>query len=286
MITFEGILRVSTFLLHFLSALFLLSISFRCGDSFVSRAYLDTATNTLGFPVIADSPCTDPHARECFFATPQSYATLQSGFEWNPLALLAAFEWLSASFALYYLKDTLWVRSDTFHYVVNSVCLLWNVAGIGIFLPFSLPLTLFQSALSVLALGASSVVQILENVKVGLEMDPSRVEAEDEQRRAASGPFDNQFDDKFNNKFDNQVSDGVSDQASDQASERSNQGSISTPPMADASQSLSPGPGKSVIFRRGSQRWVVPSVPDRGGPVSNPHPAVGPVPRPPTPSSS
>ena len=176
MTVLDSTLRVTTFLLHFASAIFLLGVAFQCGEPFVSNSYLQSITNRLGFVVLTDEPCTDPHTRDCFFGMPQAYDVLQRGFEWNPVALLAAFEWLSASFALFYLKDALWADSQGFRCAVDTGCLLWNVAGFFLFMPFSLQITLLQSGLTALALLATLAVQIVGEAQAGLELDASREE--------------------------------------------------------------------------------------------------------------
>ena len=262
--TLDGTLRVSTFLLHFSSALFLLSIAFRCGDAFNARSYTETATNTLGFPIITGSPCDDPHTRECFFGTPQMYATLQRGFEWNPLALLAAFEWLSASFALYYLKDTLWVGSEAFGCAVSSICLLWNAVGLVVFMPFSLPVTLLQSSLSALALIAATAVQALEEVRVGLEIDPSHAEDEWERVKFTQGgdAADQGLSKQDFSLPDLQNSDPYNGPYSPYLPNPPQPHRYFYPPTPEQRQAATPRQPKQVIFKRGSQKWVVPTAPN------------------------
>jgi hypothetical protein len=85
---------------------------------------------------------------------------VQHSLGWNVFALLAAFEWLSASFALHYLGDLFqnwWGNPDV---VITSACLVWNAAGIFFLMPYSIPITMLQAGITALSLFAASVAQI------------------------------------------------------------------------------------------------------------------------------
>ena len=144
-------LRAVTFLLHFLSAIFLAGISVRCSESVITRAYTESVTDSSGFILIMDVTCPDPETKDCFYGAPQAYDVRQEGLQWNVLALLASFEWLSASFALSYLDET--------SSIVALGCLLWNIAGVFLFMPYTMPVTLLQSGLTVLAMVSAIVME-------------------------------------------------------------------------------------------------------------------------------
>jgi len=152
-------LRIITFLLHFASALFLLSVAFRCSNVIKTSTYTETVTDPGGYVVIMDATCSDPYSRECFFGLPQAYDTIQYGLSWNVFALLTAFEWLSASFALFYLDGVLkrwWKHANE---ALVTVCLVWNAVGIFTLMPYSMPMTVLQSGITTLALLTASASQ-------------------------------------------------------------------------------------------------------------------------------
>jgi hypothetical protein len=154
------VLRIITFVLHFISAIFLLNLSIRCSKDIKTWTYAESVTDSVGFALVMNATCSDPYSRECFYGFPQAYDTVQHGLSWNVFALLAAFEWLSASFALYYLSDVAgrwWTNS-----VENTlaVCLVWNVIGLLTLTPYSMPLTMMQTGVTALALLAASAAQI------------------------------------------------------------------------------------------------------------------------------
>lgn len=157
------ILRVVTFVLHFASALFLLGVSFQCSSILKTKTYTETVTDSVGYPLVMDVTCEDPYSRQCFFGVPQAYDIVQHSLAWNVFALLTAFEWLSASFALYYLGDVLTMASE----ITSTACLLWNVFGILLLMPYSLPMTMLQTgvtALSLLAASAAQLTQLLPSI--------------------------------------------------------------------------------------------------------------------------
>lgn len=56
-------------------------------------------------------------------------------YKWNPYVLVFVFEWISASFALFYLRDmTDWLKCvANLKLLVTWACVAWNVMGIGIY---------------------------------------------------------------------------------------------------------------------------------------------------------
>ena len=157
----ETTLRVITFLLHFTSALFLLYVSLKCSGIMTTKTYTETVTDPNGYAIVMNTTCGEnPFSRDCFYGLPQAYDVVQHSLGWNVFALLAAFEWLSASFALYYLGDLLqhwWVNPDV---VVKSACLVWNVTGIFLLMPYNIPITMLQAGITSLSLLAASAAQI------------------------------------------------------------------------------------------------------------------------------
>lgn len=156
----ETALRLITFLLHFVSAIFFLHVAFRCSNALTTNIYTETVTDTTGYALVMDTTCDDPYSRECFYGLPQSYDVIQHSLSWNVFALLAAFEWLSASFALYYLDDVLrhWWGGASEMTVV--ACLIWNMIGILTLMPYSMPLSTLQAGITALSLLAASAAQI------------------------------------------------------------------------------------------------------------------------------
>jgi hypothetical protein len=174
------ILRIVTFILHFVSALFLLGVSFQCSGIMKTKSYTETVTDTAGYPLVMDHTCDDPYSRQCFFGLPQAYDVVQHSLAWNVFALLAAFEWLSASFALYYLGDVLAVSPE----LTSAACVVWNVLGLLLLMPYSLPLTMLQAGITALSLLAASAAQ-LTPILQSTDTDKSKCETDDEKRRAS-----------------------------------------------------------------------------------------------------
>lgn len=165
-------LRVVTFLLHFASALFLVGVAFKCSNTLKTETYTETVTDSAGYALVMNPTCTEPYSRDCFYGLPQAYDVVQHSLGWNVFALLAAFEWLSASFALQYLDDLLryWWGNST--EVATTACLTWNVLGILILMPYSMPLTMLQAGITALALLAASAAQITAGLLTPLVDQP------------------------------------------------------------------------------------------------------------------
>jgi hypothetical protein len=163
----EIVFRVTTFLIHFLAAVFLAAVAVRCQGVFATRAYAESVTNRAGYPVLMNATCDDPGAPGCFYGLPQAYDVRQEGLQWNVWALLAAFEWLSASFALFYLHSLLGGRT----HAVQFACWAWDVAGVLLFMPYAMPLTLLQSAVTALSLLVALISQSASEIQSGFEID-------------------------------------------------------------------------------------------------------------------
>lgn len=159
MIDCTGVLRIVSFSLHFLSAIFLAFVAARCGGAFSSHVYAESSTDLTGYEVISPQPPCDLSVSKdfkCFLSNTKTYDVNQDGMKLNVLALLAAFEWVSASFGLYYLYD---VDSSWFYWapVVSNI---WNAAGVIIFMPYTMPLDIFQLGVTALTFLVSSMAQI------------------------------------------------------------------------------------------------------------------------------
>ena len=179
----ETVLRVITFLLHFTSAIFLLHVAFRCSSVLKTNIYTETVTDSTGYAVVMNTTCDDPYSRECFYGLPQAYDGIQHSLSWNVFALLAAFEWLSASFALHYLEDALrhlWVNA---YEITLAACLLWNLAGILTIMPYNMPLTMLQAGITALALLAASAAQVTSMLP--LESDDQKKCCSGEEKEAS-----------------------------------------------------------------------------------------------------
>ena len=149
------ILGILAFLLHFSSAIFLAIVAVKCGSLFVSNTYTETVTDSAGYALVFNATCDDPTVKSCFFGMPQSYDTRQDGLKWNVFALLAGFEWISASFALYYLQNLLG-REDV---TIPLVCLIWNAVGVFLIMPYSMPLSTLQCGATALALLTATLAE-------------------------------------------------------------------------------------------------------------------------------
>ena len=151
-----SVLRVIIFVAHFAAAVFLAVCATRCGGSFITNSFVETLVSSshfTGYIVQSDAShtCSDPKSRECFFAIPQAYDTAEPGMQWNVFVLLAAFEWISASFALGHLIGNTPLGPNA--------CLLWNLAGALWLMPYTTPMSLLQTGITVLALLVASSVQ-------------------------------------------------------------------------------------------------------------------------------
>jgi hypothetical protein len=175
----EDAFRLVTFLLHFASAIFLAGVALSCSGDVVTRAYTESTTDSTGFPLVMNATCRDPYSQECFYGMAQAYDVRQEGLQWNVFALLAGFEWLSASFALYYLLEYL----DTFvpHAWGVGACQVWNLVGIALFMPYAMRITLLQSGLTALSLVGAGVMQFAGDVQSGLAVRRHGGAGEDEE---------------------------------------------------------------------------------------------------------
>lgn len=158
--TAHRILRLIVFVLHSMSALFLAVVTTRCGASFITDSFAETLVfhRPAGYPVVADGACSDPRSVSCFFGIPEAYDVAQRGLEWNVFALLAAFEWISASFALGHLCGSFDpARRDKG--AAQLACLIWNLVGALWLMPYATPLSLLQTGVQILALLVATTVQ-------------------------------------------------------------------------------------------------------------------------------
>lgn len=183
----DAVFRGVTFLLHFSSAIFLASVALSCNGDLTSRAYTETTTDKTGLALVMNATCGDPYSKECFFGSAQAYDVRQEGLQWNVFALLAGFEWLSASFALYYLLEYLETCLPRSWGV--GACQLWNVVGVFVFMPYAIKLTLLQAALTGLSLVAAGVMQFAGDVQSGLAMRKHGEHSEEELLFYADGAY-------------------------------------------------------------------------------------------------
>jgi hypothetical protein len=151
----EGTLALRTiiFLLHGASAIFFAICATSCGASFISHSYTESIsalhTGYIVKTLNSNNTCPNSRDKSCFFEIPQARDVAQPGLEWNVFALLAAFEWISASFALGHLGG-----DD-----VRSMCFIWNLAGGLWLMPYTTPMSLLQTGITVLALIIATSVQ-------------------------------------------------------------------------------------------------------------------------------
>ena len=154
------ILRLVVFILHATSAIFLAIVATRCGSSFISDSFTETLNNRHpgGYLVITEGGCTDPRNASCFYGIPEAHDIAQRGLEWNVFALIAAFEWISASFALGHLTGNFNPgRGDAGQ--IKLVCLVWNLAGGVWLMPYTTPMSMLQAGVTLLALFVATSVQ-------------------------------------------------------------------------------------------------------------------------------
>jgi len=143
--------RVLAFLLHFGSAIFISVVAVKCGGSFIYNTFAEIMPAVpAGYPVLVDAPCQG----SCFFNTSQTYDAAQIGMEWNVFALLAAFEWVSASFALGHLRPG--PNPGLYVWIICA----WNLAGALLLLPWAAPMSTLQAGVTVLSLLVATVVQV------------------------------------------------------------------------------------------------------------------------------
>jgi FtsH-binding integral membrane protein len=105
--------------------------------------------------------CRDPRNISCFFGIPEAHDIAQKGLEWNVFALIAAFEWISASFALGHLSGNFNPNNRTHDDAsqIKLICLIWNLVGGLWLMPYTTPMSLLQAGITVLALLISTSVQ-------------------------------------------------------------------------------------------------------------------------------
>jgi hypothetical protein len=141
------------FVLHFASAVFLAYAATKCGGSFITHSFAESLVG-MGYLVQSEPSltCSDYRNISCFYAIPAARDVAQQGLEWNVFALLAAFEWISASFALGHLLGQ---RLSYTPYL----CGVWNLAGVLWLMPYTTPLTLLQVGITTLALFVATSVQ-------------------------------------------------------------------------------------------------------------------------------
>jgi hypothetical protein len=157
------ILRLVVFILHATSAIFISVVATRCGASFIADSYTETLNSEHhdGYLVVTEDGCNDPRNISCFYGIPIAYDIAQRGLEWNVFALIATFEWISASFALGHLSGNFDPNKRTGDDVsqIKLVCLIWNLAGGLWLMPYTTPMSLMQAGITVLALIISTSVQ-------------------------------------------------------------------------------------------------------------------------------
>jgi hypothetical protein len=157
------ILRLVVFILHASSAVFLAVVATRCGSSFISDSFTETLNSRHpgGYLVVTKGACKDPKSIACFYGIPEAHDIAQRGLEWNVFALLAAFEWISASFALGHLSMNFDPSKRTLEDVsqIKFICLLWNLAGGLWLMPYTTNMSLLQSGITALALLVATTVQ-------------------------------------------------------------------------------------------------------------------------------
>jgi hypothetical protein len=147
-------LKAVIFILHAASAVFLAVCATKCGSSFVTQSFAESVgVLHTGYPVRSidskNSTCFNHRNKSCFFAIPEARDIAQIGLEWNVFALLAAFEWISASFALGHLAGK----------GIAPVCLVWNLVGVLWLMPYTTHLSLLQTGITVLSLLVASSAQ-------------------------------------------------------------------------------------------------------------------------------
>lgn len=158
------ILRLVVFILHAVSAVFLGIVATRCGASFITDSFTETMSvrRPGGYLVVTEGACSDPHNMSCFFGIPETHDIAQRGLEWNVFALLAAFEWISASFALGHLTGTFDPKKQEAGPTAmwRFVCIVWNLAGGLWFLPYTTPMSLLQVGITLCALLIATTAQL------------------------------------------------------------------------------------------------------------------------------
>ena len=158
-----GILRLVVFVLHAVSAIFITYIAGDCGASFMVETFTETLSNRHpgGYWVVTEGVCNDPKTVSCFYGIPDTHDVAQVGLEWNVFALIGAFEWISASFALGHLSGNFNPfkrppQSDVSQ--IKLLSLAWNLAG-ALWLLIPGNVSLLQAGITLLALLIATSVQ-------------------------------------------------------------------------------------------------------------------------------
>lgn len=157
------ILSMAVFVIHASAAVFLAFVAGKCGASFVVDTFAETlgSRHPAGYLVVTERACGDPRNVSCFYGIPRAYDVAQRGLEWNVFALLAAFEWISASFALGHLSgnfDPAKRPPDNDVSQIKLLSLVWNLAG-AIWLLVPGHSSLLQLGITGLALMVATSVQ-------------------------------------------------------------------------------------------------------------------------------
>jgi hypothetical protein len=148
------ILRLVVFILHAVSAIFLTFVAGQCGASFITDSFTESFNrHPGGYLVVTKNTCSDPRNVSCFYGIPEAHDVAQVGLEWNVFALIGAFEWISASFALGHLTGNFDPAKRTKDDVsqIKLLSLVWNLAG-GLWLLLPGGVSLLQAGITVLAL--------------------------------------------------------------------------------------------------------------------------------------
>ena len=157
-----SILRLVVFILHATSAIFLAIVAGKCGASFMVDSFTETLNHghPSGYRVVTAGTCDNSHSASCFYGIPAARDIAQKGLEWNVFALIAAFEWISASFALGHLTGNFDPEKRTKDDVsqVKFLSLIWNLAGV---LSLLAPghMSLLQAGITFLSLVMATSVQ-------------------------------------------------------------------------------------------------------------------------------
>ena len=148
--------KLLAFILHFSASILMIYATIKCGKHFVVDTFSEL--DDQGYPVISNATCRDIGDKSCFLGLPESYDSVQGGLELNVFAILAAFEWISASFSLGHLFEYMREYYGDRNYAM--LCLIWNAVGFVLFLiNYGKPLTLLQVSVTGMALFVASFIQ-------------------------------------------------------------------------------------------------------------------------------
>lgn len=134
---FPNTIKISAFVLHALASLVILGVLFGCDT--VRFGQRTTKMEPFDWKPWKSGPganATCNSREQCYRdAVPWADDEVMRGFKWNPYVLVFVFEWISASFALYYLREL----RDVFKCVKNlkglltALPIVWNVLGVGVY---------------------------------------------------------------------------------------------------------------------------------------------------------